>query len=64
MTNGPDEFTEGGESPTPLFVSRRRPCSLCGREFETTPARRMLCRRCFARASKVSPFDPEMVTDN
>ena len=64
MTDGSEVLTEGGESPTPLFVSRRRPRSLCGREFETTPARRMLCGPCFARASKASPFDPEMVTDN
>ena len=33
----------GGER----FVSKRRDCSGCGREFDTTRERRMLCAFCF-----------------
>ena len=29
------------------FESRERPCARCGKRFETTPARRMLCKPCY-----------------
>ena len=31
------------------FQGRERPCARCGKAFETTPARRMLCGPCFGR---------------
>ena len=37
-----------------------RPCARCGRKFQPTIKRRMLCAECYSYASgtAVSPFEP------
>ena len=52
---GPSDeaFSLVGVRPTldPKLNRPKRPCSSCGRRFAPTAKRRMLCRRCFERAS-------------
>ena len=36
-----------GKAIDASFEPKNRPCARCGAVFETTPARRMLCARCF-----------------
>lgn len=45
---GVDHYQRKPEAPE--FVSRERPCARCGKTFETTVQRRMLCGQCFRGA--------------
>ena len=38
-----------GKPDAPAFESRERACVCCGRKFETTPTRRLLCDPCFRK---------------
>ena len=45
---GTGKYQQKPEAPE--FESRERPCARCGRAFETTPKRRMLCANCYKGA--------------
>ncbi len=50
---GLPDLPPDGRSPR----GERRPCANCGRRFQPTIKRRMLCANCFARGTG-SPFEP------